>query len=43
MPKNDIQNTPAARVQFLVTAGMVYMVLKPGFQRWGMFIDGESR
>ena len=31
----------AARVQYLVTAGMVHLILKPGSQHWGQCIPRE--
>ena len=33
---------PPGRVQYPVTAGVVYFVLKPGSQHWGLCIPRES-
>ena len=38
-----LSGMPAARVQYLVTADMVYLVLKPGSQHWGLCIRCESK
>ena len=33
---------PLAQVQYQVMTDMVYLVLKPGSQHWGLFIPQES-